>query len=97
MSEQVYDNDRRDRLVLLLRALAARIRELQSEEDLLRAGPELIKMMGDARGELFHYEVRCTYDTPEIANSRRIVEQARNQMEAPDFGDSEENSEWQGV
>ena len=32
--------------------------------------------MGEARSELFHYEVRITYDTPEIAESRRIVEEA---------------------
>jgi hypothetical protein len=33
--------------------------------------------MGDARSELFHYEVRSTYDTPEVAESRRIVEEAQ--------------------
>ena len=33
-------------------------------------------MMGDARSELFHYEVRITYDTPEVADNRRIVEEA---------------------
>jgi hypothetical protein len=48
-------------------------------------------MMGDARSELFHYEVRSTYDTPEAAESRRIVEQARDQMESLDF----DNEEWQ--
>ena len=35
--------------------------------------------MGDARTELFHYEVRSTYDTPEVAESRRIVEEAQRQ------------------
>ena len=35
--------------------------------------------MGDARSELFHYEVRCTYDTPEVADSRRIVDEAQRQ------------------
>ena len=95
MSDQVYDQDRADHLVALLRALAERIRELQEDEELLRAGPELIRLMGDARSELFHYEVRSTYDTPEIAESRRIVDQAQKQMEDLDFGDSEEDSEWQ--
>src|SRR2546426_8047803 len=33
-------------------------------------------LLGNARSELFHYEVRLTYDTPEIAESRRIVEEA---------------------
>ncbi len=35
--------------------------------------------MGDARSEMFHYEVRSTYDTPEIADSRRIVDEAQRQ------------------
>ncbi len=91
MSEPVYDHDRARRLVELLRELAARIQALQSDDSLLSAGPELIGLMGDARSELFHYEVRHTYDTPEIADGRRIVEQARQQMEHPDLGDSEED------
>jgi hypothetical protein len=33
--------------------------------------------MGDARSEMFHYEVRSTYDTPEVADSRRIVDEAQ--------------------
>ena len=46
---------------------------------LLRGAPELLRLMGDARSELFHYEVRITYDTPEVAESRRIVEDAQRQ------------------
>ena len=65
--------------------------ELERDEDLLEAGPELLKMMGDARAALFRYEVRITYDTPEAAESSRIVEQAKKQMEQLDFEDSEEN------
>ena len=38
--------------------------------------PELLRLMGDARSELFHYEVRATYDTPEVADRRRIVDTA---------------------
>ena len=97
MFDQVYDKDRADRLVALLRALAQRIQELEADKDLLEAGPELMRTMGDARSELFHYEVRCTYDSPETAESRRIVDQAREQMENLDFGDSGEDSEWQDV
>ncbi len=97
MYDQVYDGERAERLVALLRALAARIQELESDGELLRSSPELIRMLGDARSELFHYEVRCTYDTPEVAERRRIVEQAREQMENLDFEDSEEDSEWQDV
>jgi len=96
MSEPVYHPERAERLVALLRAIAARIQELTSDSDLLGAGPELIRLMGDARSELFHYEVRATYDTPEIAESRRIVDEARQSAEQPDFGDSEEGLEWLG-
>lgn len=100
MSEPTYDKSRERRLVELLRALAAHIAGLTSDDALLSAGPELLKMMGDARSELFHYEVRCTYDTPEVAESRRIVELARRQTELldldsdADFGDSEEDVPW---
>lgn len=89
MQEPTYDEARARRLVELLRGLAVRIAELREDQALLAAGPELLKMMGDARSELFHYEVRLTYDTPEIAESRRIVEAAKGQTEALDFGDSD--------
>ena len=77
MQEPVYDDARARRLAELLRTLAARIRAFEDDEALLAAGPELMRLMGDARSELFHYEVRSTYDTPEIAESRRIVEEAQ--------------------
>jgi len=91
MSEdQIYDEERAARLSGLLRALAARIDALEADEDLLSAGPELMKLMGDARSELFHYEVRSTYDSREVAESRRIVEQAMHQMDHLNLaGDSE--------
>jgi hypothetical protein len=81
--------------VELLRALAARIRELECDEDLLAAGPELQQLLGDARAELFRFEVRITYDTPEIAESRRIVERAKKQMGQSDLGDPEGLGQWQ--
>ncbi len=100
--EQVYDDDRAKRLLGLLRVLAARIKALEALGDLADAGPELIRLMGDARSELFHYEVRCTYDSPELVESRRIVEQAKksaDQLDLPDgneleLEDSEENGPW---
>ena len=100
--DQVYDEQRAERLLALLRALAARIASLEANEDLLAAGPELMKLMGDARSELFHYEVRSTYDSPESVESRRIVEQAQRQMDHLDLQvgnqfeieDSEEGSPW---
>ncbi len=96
MNEQIYDPERAARLVALLRALAARINALRKDSDLLAAGPELIKMMGDARSELFHYEVRITYDTPEAAESRRLVEEAQQHMDSLTFDDpgDEEDEPW---
>ena len=76
--EETYSDERAKKLVALLRAMAERIGSLRADADLLAAGPELLKMMGDARSELFHYEVRCTYDTPEIAKSRKIVAEAES-------------------
>jgi hypothetical protein len=49
--------------------------------------------MGDARTELFHYEVRSTYDTPEVADSRRIVEDAQRQDPLAN-DDSEDDEPW---
>ncbi len=88
--DQVYGDDRARRLVALLRAMAARIVALNGDEDLLAASPELMKLMGDARSELFHYEVRSTYYTPEVADSRRIVGDARQRATELDFTDSDE-------
>lgn len=94
MPEDVYGAERVQRLVALVRALAQRIEALDRDADLLAAGPELLKMMGDARSELFHYEVRSTYDTPEIAESRRIVDEIhRQEREGLDF-DTEDDAPW---
>jgi hypothetical protein len=82
MSDEVYGPERAQRLVALLKALAERIRELDRTGRLLDATPELQKLLGNARSELFHYEVRSTYDTPEVAESRRIVDEA---MDTGDF------------
>ena len=75
--DEVYDHGRAERLAALLRALAAKIAELDRAGTLLAHAGELQRLMGDARSELFHYEVRCTYDTPEVAESRRVVEEAK--------------------
>lgn len=96
MSEQTYDDGRARNLEALLRALAQRIQELDAERKLLEHAGELTQLIGDVRSELFHYEVRATYDTPEIAESRRIVEDAKKKDAAkaweptdwkPDDGD----------
>jgi len=99
MSEETYDEGRARNLEALLRTLAARIQELDSKGQLLQDASELMRLIGDVRSELFHYEVRVTYDTPEIAESRRIVSEAK-QDEDPTWQtkewtkDEDETPEW---
>jgi hypothetical protein len=96
MSEQVYGPERAARLVALLRALAERIQALDRAGRLLESAPELQQRLGDARSELFHYEVRATYDTPEVAESRRIVEEARRRLDELEFDDDGGDEPWRG-
>ena len=99
--EQTYDEGRARNLEALLRALASRILELDAEGRLLEQAGELMRLIGDVKSELFHYEVRATYDTPEIAESRRIVREAQdNKPDKPKWDrtewtpDDDEESEW---
>jgi hypothetical protein len=89
--DEVYGAERAERLKRLLRELAQRIRDLDAGGGLLDNAPELLRRTGDLRSELFHYEVRVTYDTPEIAEHRRIVEDAAGPADlgAPDSEDDE--------
>ena len=89
MSEQTYGEGRARNLEALLRALAMRIQELDASGALLENAGELTKLIGDVRSELFHYEVRATYDTPEVAESRRVVDDAKRAKEG-----TWENGEW---
>ena len=97
--EQTYDEGRAKNLEALLRALAARIAELDAQGRLLNEAVELMRLIGDVKSELFHYEVRATYDTPEIAESRRIVRDAQDK-ETPKWDrtdwtpDEDEEPEW---
>ena len=93
MSEQTYDDGRARNLEEILRALAERIRELDAQGRLLANASELTKLLGEARSELFHYEVRATYDTPEVAESRRIVNDAIQQAEQRNTWQSSEGTE----
>ena len=88
MSEQTYDDGRARNLEAMLVALAERIQMLKAEGKLLEHAGEIMKLLGDVRSELFHYEVRVTYDTPEIAESRRVVGEAKSDAEDPE-------SKWQ--
>lgn len=96
--EQTYDEARARNLEALLRTLASRILELDADGRLLSQAAELMRMIGDAKSELFHYEVRATYDTPEIAESRRIVrdaQQDKQQWDSTEWTpDDDEEPEW---
>jgi len=91
--DEVYGEDRVQALRGMLRSLAQRIAELDRSGQLLAQVPELIERLGALRSELFHYEVRSTYDTPETAEHRKLVEKAR---EIPDFlnPDTEDDDPW---
>jgi two-component sensor histidine kinase len=88
--DEVYGQARADQLRELLRRLAERIQALDAAGRLLQASPELQRLLGDARSELFHYEVRCTYDSPEVADSRRIVEDAERTSRSFDLPEDDE-------
>jgi hypothetical protein len=89
MADETYDEQRARNLEGLLRALSDRIRELDNRGSLLSSAAELMRRVGDVKSELFHYEVRATYDTPAVAESRRIVQDAKKE---PD--NTWQNSEW---
>jgi hypothetical protein len=100
-SEQTYNQDRARNLEALLVALAERIRELDAggQGVLLRHAAELTRLIGEVRSELFHYEVRATYDTPEVADSRRIVREATEHGDPadpthPPTGPTWQKTEW---
>jgi hypothetical protein len=94
--DEVYDERRIEALLGMLRALAQRILELDRSERLLSNVPELLRRMGDLRSELFHYEVRSTYDSPEVAEHRRLVDEARTTPDfpGPDLPDPEDDEPW---
>lgn len=96
--EQTYDDARAANLKAMLRALAERIRMLDAGDQLLPNAGELMRLIGDVRSELFHYEVRCTYDTPEIADHRRLVDEAKQRDDESwtptGWSPDDEESEW---
>ena len=68
--------------------LADVIRRLDENGELLEAAPQLIKIFGNLRSQLFEYEVRHTGrlfgergDIPEVVEAQRIVNEAARQLE----------------
>ena len=94
MHDQTYGPERARQLVALLRSVASRIQELDRDGRLLEAAAELQRLLGNARSELFHYEVRVTYDTPEIAESRRIVEEAERRLGELKLEEPDDDEPW---
>jgi len=89
--DETYDPKRVEKLVEMLRALAQRIMALDAEGRLLGDSSTLLRELGDIRSELFNYEVRLTFDSPETAEHRRIVEEAgRDWSPEADNGPDEE-------
>jgi hypothetical protein len=73
--------------------LAEVILRLDEDGELLHASPQLIKLFGDLRSQLFEYEVRHTRrffpeELPEVVEAQRIVHEAARRLE------EEEDEEW---
>ena len=95
MADETYDPARIAELLDALRELARRITILDAEGRLLDETPSLLKDLGDVRSELFTYEVRTTFDTPEVAEHRRIVDEASSGWAQGETNDKEEDEGWQ--
>ena len=74
--------------------LAELIHELEKAGQLLDSTPELIRVFGNLRSQLFEYEVRCTGRLlpepkypPEVFEAERIVEEAARRLEEEDDDD----------
>ena len=95
MADDSYDPARIEALVAALRELAQRIIQLDAEGRLLDETPGLLEQLGDVRSELFQYEVRTTFDTPEIAEDRRIVDDAVSGWSPEQDETDKEDEGWQ--
>lgn len=93
--DDTYDPKRVEKLVEMLRALAQRIMALDAEGRLLGDSSTLLRELGDIRSELFHYEVRQTFDSPEVAEHRRIVEEAGREWTPETQNEPDEEEPWQ--
>lgn len=93
--DETYDPKRVEMLVEMLRALAQRIMTLDAEGQLLGDSSALLRALGDIRSELFRYEVRLTFDSPEAAEHRRIVEEAARGWSPDTDNGPDEEDKWQ--
>ena len=93
LTDETYGPERAERLVKMLRELAQRIVALDAEGRLLGESPRLMKELGDIRSELFRFEVRSTFETPEQAEHRRIVAEASREWSPDADRDTEEEED----
>jgi hypothetical protein len=94
MSDDTYDPKRVELLRVMLRDLARHLLVLDAEGRLLEDVAALQKRLGDVRSELFRYEVRTTFDSPETAEHRRIVEDAARPWAPGDASEPDEEDGW---
>jgi hypothetical protein len=94
MTDETYDPERAERLARMLRELAQRLIALDAEGRLLSESAQLLRALGDLRSELFLYEVRHTFDSPETAEHRRIVGEASEGWTPDADNDSDEEDGW---
>ncbi len=92
--DETYDPKRVEKLVEMLRALAQRIMALDAEGRLLGDSSALLRELGDIRSELFNYEVRLTFDSPDVAEHRRIVEEAGGDWSPETDNPPDEEEPW---
>lgn len=95
MADETYDPARVEQLRAMLRALAQHIVGLDADHRLLDQPGSLLKLLGDVRAELFQYEVRVTYDSPETAEHRRIVGEAGSGWSPGKDAPDDEEDGWQ--
>lgn len=94
MSDETYDPARITALREMLRWLARRILSLDAGGRLLEETPALLKALGDVRNELFQYEVRTTFDSPDAAEHRRIVGEAAAEWSPETDGPDDGEEPW---
>lgn len=94
MPDDTYDPKRVELLRAMLQDLARHLLVLDAEGRLLDDVAALQKRLGDVRSELFRYEVRTTFDSPEAAERRRIVEDAARGWAPGETPDPDEEDGW---
>ncbi len=94
MTDETYDPERAERLAQMLRELAQRLLALDAQGRLLDESAQLLRALGDIRSELFRYEVRHTFDSSEVVEHRRIVDEAAQGWSPDADHENDEEDGW---